>query len=67
MVNDHYACKFWRKSFDPHVKDHFDYPANKMFSDMFMEAVNDAPDVCAVNCMGREITFSQLDALWAKY
>ena len=63
MVSDPYAGKFWRKSFDPHVKDHFDYPENKMFHDLFMEAVADAPDICAVNYMGEEVTFKQLDAL----
>ena len=63
MVSDPYASNFWRKSFDPHVKDHFDYPENKMFTDLFMEAVNEAPDITAVNYMGKEITFKQLEAL----
>ena len=63
MVSDPYASKFWRKSFDPHVKDHFDYPENKMFTDLFLEAVNEAPDITAVNYNGKEITFRQLEAL----
>ena len=63
MVSDPYASKFWRKSFDPHVKAHFDYPENKLFTDQFLEAVNEVPDNTAVNYMGKEITFRQLDAL----
>lgn len=63
MVSDPYASKFWRKSFDPHVKDHFDYPENKIFTDLFLEAVNEVPDITAVNYMGKEITFRQIDAL----
>jgi len=63
MANDPYASRFWRKSFDPHVKDHFDYPENKMFTDLFLEAVNEAPDITAVNYMGKEISFRQIDAL----
>jgi len=63
MASDPYASRFWRKSFDPHVKDHFDYPENKMFTDLFLEAVNEVPDITAVNYMGKEITFRQIDAL----
>jgi len=67
MANDPYAAKFWRKSFDPHVKDHFDYPENKMFTDLFLEAVNEVPDITAVNYMGKEITFRQIDALTNRF
>jgi len=63
MVNDPYASKFWQKSFDPHVKTRFDYPENKTFTDLFMEAVTEVPDNTAVYYMGKEITFRQLDAL----
>ncbi|MFA5399476.1 MAG: AMP-binding protein [Dehalococcoidia bacterium] len=63
MTNDPYAGKFWRKSFDPHVKTHFDYPGHKMFHDLFLEAVSEVPDITAVNYMGKEITFRQIDAL----
>ncbi len=63
MASDPYAGKFWQKSFDPHVKTHFDYPENKLFTDLFLEAVNEVPDITAVYYMGKEITFRQLDAL----
>jgi long-chain acyl-CoA synthetase len=63
MASDPYASKFWQKSFDPHVKTHFDYPENKLFTDLFMEAANEVPDNTAVNYNGKEITFRQLEAL----
>jgi long-chain acyl-CoA synthetase len=63
MVSDPYASKFWQKSFDPHVKTHFDYPENKTFTDLFLEAVKEVPDITALFYMGKEITFRQLDAL----
>jgi acyl-CoA synthetase (AMP-forming)/AMP-acid ligase II len=63
MVSDPYASKFWQKSFDPHVKTHFDYPEDKTFTDLFREAVNDVPDITAVYYTGQSITFRELDAL----
>jgi len=63
MASDPYAGHFWRKSFDPHVKDHFDYPKDKLFTDLFLEAVNEVPDITAVNYQGKEITFKQIDEL----
>lgn len=62
-MSDPYAGKFWQKSFDAHVKTHFDYPENKMFSDLVVEAVEEVPDITAVSYMGKDITFRQLDAL----
>jgi len=63
MASDPYASKFWKKSFDPHVKDHFDYPRNKTFTDMFLEAVKEVPDITAISYMGTDISFRELDSL----
>ncbi len=62
MASDPYASKFWQKSFDPHVKTHFEYPEDKSFTDLFLEAVKEVPDITALFYMGKEITFRQLDA-----
>jgi long-chain acyl-CoA synthetase len=67
MSNDPYASKFWKKSFDPHVKDHFDYPENKTFTDSFLEAVNEVPDITAISYAGTNISFRELDRLSNKF
>lgn len=67
MASDPYATKFWRKSFDPHVKDHFDYPKNKTYTDMFLEAVNEVPDITAVSYAGMSISFRELNRLSNKF
>jgi len=63
MASDPYAGHYWRKSFDPHVKSHFDYPENKMFHDLFLEAVNEVPDITAVDYMEKKMTFRDIDRL----
>ena len=63
MASDPYASKFWKKSFDPHVKDHFDYPRDKTFTDLFLDAVKEVPDITAVSYMGTDISFRELDSL----
>ena len=61
MASDPYAGRFWRRSFDPHVKDYFDYPADRTFTDLFLEAAAEVPDITAVTYMGTTINFHELD------
>ena len=67
MSNDPYESKFWKKSFDPHVKDHFDYPVNKTYTDLFLEAVREVPDITAISYSGIDISFRELDDLSNKF
>ncbi|MBN1376108.1 MAG: AMP-binding protein [Dehalococcoidia bacterium] len=63
MLSDPYASKFWKKSFDPHVKDRIDYPENETYTNLFAEAVNEVPDITAISYSGKDISFRELDNL----
>ena len=63
MVGDPYASKFWKKSFDSHVKDHLDYPENKTYTDLFLGSVKESPDIKAISYMGNSLSFGELDNL----
>ncbi len=63
---DPYSAKPWLKFYDKHVPPKLEYP-QKTYLSYFREAVQSVPDRVAVNYMGTEITFVELDRLSNKF
>ncbi len=61
-MDDIYSKKPWLKFYDPHVPEHLTYE-NKPYARLFIETAEKLPRQVAVNYMGREITFGELDRL----
>ena len=59
---DPYAVKPWLKFYDPHVPEKLDYP-QKLYPEMFQEAVEKDPDKVAVHYAGTSITFAEMDRM----
>ena len=60
-MSDPYSARPWLKSYDEHVPEHLDYP-EKTYPQVFREVLEMVPDRVAVNYMGTELTFRELDA-----
>jgi long-chain acyl-CoA synthetase len=63
---DPYSAKPWLKFYDQHVPPSLEYP-EKTYLAHFREAAQSVPDRVAVNYMGTEITFVELDRLSNKF
>lgn len=61
-MQDPYSSKPWLKFYDTHVPHTLEYP-DKTFPQLFMEAVNAVPAKSAVNYMGADISYRELDRL----
>ncbi|MBN1636537.1 MAG: AMP-binding protein [Deltaproteobacteria bacterium] len=59
-MSDPYSARPWLKSYDEHVPERLDYP-EKTYPQVFREVLERVPDRVAVNYMGAELTFRELD------
>jgi acyl-CoA synthetase (AMP-forming)/AMP-acid ligase II len=61
-----YASKRWLKFYDKHVPEKLTYP-DKLYTDLFNDAVSKSPNAVAVNYAGEEITYAEFDTLTNKF
>jgi len=65
-MQDPYSSKPWLKFYDAHVPHTLEYP-DKTFPQLFLEAANEVPAKAAVNYMGAEISYRELDRLSIRF
>ena len=65
-MTDPYASKPWLKSYDKHVPEHLTYP-DKLYTDMFHEAVEQVRDRVAIYYAGKPVTYGELDTMANKF
>ena len=61
-MQDPYSSKPWLKFYDAHVPHTLEYP-DKTFPQLFLEAASAVPAKAAVNYMGADISYRELDRL----
>jgi long-chain acyl-CoA synthetase len=62
-----YSEKFWKKNWDPHVKDLDPKKFETTYVDMIKQAFKDYPDKVALAYLGKEVTFKELDEMANKF
>jgi long-chain acyl-CoA synthetase len=62
-----YSDKFWKKNWDPHVKDIDPKEFETTYVEMIKRAFQDYPDKIALAYLGVEITFKELDEMANKF
>lgn len=65
-MNDPYASKPWLKHYDKHISDKLTY-TNKLYSDLFSEAVGKVRNRVAIYYHGLPVTYDQLDKMSNKF
>jgi long-chain acyl-CoA synthetase len=62
-----YSEKFWKKNWDPHVKDIDPKEFETTYVNMIKQAFRDYPDKIALAYLGKEVTFKELDEMSNKF
>jgi long-chain acyl-CoA synthetase len=62
-----YSEKFWKKNWDPHVKDIDPKEFETTYVEMIKQAFGDYPDKIALAYLGVEITYKELDEMANKF
>ena len=65
-MSDAYSSKPWLKFYDKHVPENLEYP-EKVYPEIFREAVEMVPERVALYYMGKGITFREIDTLSNKF
>jgi long-chain acyl-CoA synthetase len=62
-----YSERFWKKNWDPHVKDIDPKEFETTYVDMIKQAFKDYPDKVALAYLGKEVTFKEFDEMANKF
>ncbi len=62
-----YASKFWKKNWDPYVKDIDPKEFETTYVDMIKQTFLDYPEKIALAYLGKEVTFKELDEMTNKF
>ncbi|TFG30589.1 MAG: AMP-dependent synthetase [Promethearchaeota archaeon] len=62
-----YSERFWKKNWDPYVKDIDPKEFETTYVDMIKQAFKDYPDKIALAYLGKEVTFKELDEMSNKF
>ena len=62
-----YSEKFWKKNWDPHVKDLDPKKFETTYVDMIKQAFQEYPEKIALAYLGKEVTFTELDEMSNKF
>jgi long-chain acyl-CoA synthetase len=62
-----YSEKFWKKNWDPHVKDLDPKKFETTYVDMIKQAFQEYPEKIALAYLGKEVTFTELDEMANKF
>ena len=62
-----YSERFWKKNWDPHVKDLDPKKFETTYVDMIKQAFQEYPEKIALAYLGKEVTFTELDEMANKF